>query len=209
MKPKYFIVKRDEHDPLWKEYIQWLNKTYNQNWAGGVWEYYGFDGRIRSNGTNAEDRVEFFSNDPTLLTLEQWDEIFRKPEINPFVVGDKVYHHVFDEGVVIEIGNDPHTPVVVDFPNIQGDDDYDFHFHPKELSFSPYEVQVNHERPIDYDKLVGAWCWFWDDGDNERLLDVFKEFDGKRFEGKNISRYDNMKPISEQMKKQLIDEGII
>jgi hypothetical protein len=34
--PKYFVIKREKDNPLWGEYIQWLNKTYNTSWKGDL-----------------------------------------------------------------------------------------------------------------------------------------------------------------------------
>ena len=87
--PKYFVIKKDETNPLWKKYITWLNKTYNTYW-GSLFEYYGFDGSKCCGGTNAVDNIKYFENNPTLLTLEQWDEI-----VNPKTLkaGDVINLH--------------------------------------------------------------------------------------------------------------------
>lgn len=77
-KPKYFVVKTDESSPLQKVYKQWLNKTYNQKWNVNlsVLNYYGYDGNYRFNGTNANDKIDLFKNNPTLLTLDEWYVLF-------------------------------------------------------------------------------------------------------------------------------------
>ena len=83
--PKYFIVKRDASNPLWKKYIDWLNKTYGSDWTGNTLEYYyGYDGSRGYGGTDVWPDISRFKNNPTILTLEQWDEIvngFKLPEI--------------------------------------------------------------------------------------------------------------------------------
>lgn len=82
--PKYFIIKRDTNNPLWKDYIEWLNKTYKRSWSGAAWNFYGFDGGPSCGGTNALNDIEFFKNNPTLLTLEEWSEMvngFKLPEM--------------------------------------------------------------------------------------------------------------------------------
>ena len=80
--PKYFIVKRDASNPLWQKYINWLNETYESNWAGDTPDtYYGYDG---FSGTDVWQTISKFENNPTILTLEQWDEIvngFKLPKI--------------------------------------------------------------------------------------------------------------------------------
>ena len=80
--PKYFVIKRDNSNPLWDKYIQWLNSKYNTNWQGNTWSYYGFD------GTNiCWHNVNSFKNNPTLLTLEEWDSIVNLKE--EFVLPEK------------------------------------------------------------------------------------------------------------------------
>jgi len=84
--PKYFIVGKDSANPLFRQYINWLNNTYNQSWQGTMWNYYGYDGNDlpNLNGTNAFDKVGQFKNNPTILALEQWNEA-----VNGFVLPEK------------------------------------------------------------------------------------------------------------------------
>ena len=70
--PKYFVVKRDDANPQWRKYIDWLNKIYLVDWPGFSLNYYGYDGSIIHKGTNAHDNIERFENSPTLLTLDEW-----------------------------------------------------------------------------------------------------------------------------------------
>lgn len=83
--PKYFIVKRDASNLLWQKYIDWLNETYGSNWAGDTPDsYYGYDGNEYFGGTEIWPIPHKFENNPTILTLEQWDEMvngFKLPEI--------------------------------------------------------------------------------------------------------------------------------
>jgi len=79
--PKYFVIKRDESDPLWQKYIDWLNDTYTMlnvyKWNGDRYKYYGYDGNkeIYYNGTNCYDNICDFENNPVLLTLEEWNNM--------------------------------------------------------------------------------------------------------------------------------------
>jgi len=76
--PKYFIILRDATNPLWDKYIQWLNKTYNENWQGTVQAYYGYNGICTAGYT-----VAIISNNPTIITLDYWNECvngFQLPE---------------------------------------------------------------------------------------------------------------------------------
>jgi hypothetical protein len=67
--PTNFVIKRDESNPLWKKYINWIN---GQSVASFMWDYnnyYWFDWTYDSN-----DDINDFDNNPTLITLEQWNE---------------------------------------------------------------------------------------------------------------------------------------
>ena len=61
--PKYFVIKKDENNPLWEKYLDWMNDKYGTNWSGN-WLYYGFDGNqeVDYNGTNAWDEIKLFQN---------------------------------------------------------------------------------------------------------------------------------------------------
>lgn len=75
--PEYFVVKQDESNPLWQKYIDWLNKTYHNDHTGCKQAYYGFDGRRSS---CCFFNIENFNNNPTIITLEQWNSIVNKPK---------------------------------------------------------------------------------------------------------------------------------
>ena len=85
--PKYFIIRKDETNPLWKKYLAWLNKTY-RNPAGqepwvGTEQFYGYTGAYSKSGTSCGNTAASFGNDPTLITLEYWNECvneFQLPE---------------------------------------------------------------------------------------------------------------------------------
>lgn len=72
--PKYFVIKRDGSNPLWRKYIDWINKEYKQLWGGIVINYYGYDGSEYNGGTDCHNDLSSFKNNPTLITLEEWDE---------------------------------------------------------------------------------------------------------------------------------------
>lgn len=75
-KPKYFVIKRDANNPLWEDYIQWLNDTYNSNFIGHNDEYYGHDGGTYRGNCHSSTILSHFKNNPTVLTLEQWYKLF-------------------------------------------------------------------------------------------------------------------------------------
>ena len=72
--PKYFIIKQC-NDPLWDDYIEWLNKTYNKNYLGDSKDaYYGYDGNEFSGGTSNWLNKSRFENDPFLISLDYWNK---------------------------------------------------------------------------------------------------------------------------------------
>jgi len=74
--PEYFAIKWSDN-PLWRDYIKWLNETYNTNLNGSYSAcFYGYDGfRVVYDSSLA-----YFKNPVTELTLEQWDNIVNKKE---------------------------------------------------------------------------------------------------------------------------------
>ena len=75
--PKYFIIKQC-NDPLWDDYIEWLNKTYNKNYSGDSKDaYYGYDGNELGNGTSNWLNKSRFENDPIEITLEFWNKCIK------------------------------------------------------------------------------------------------------------------------------------
>lgn len=74
--PKFFVVERQENE-LWTKFINWLNITYEQEWNGTAFNYYGYDGNnlANNNGTDGWDSIKVFKNNVQLLTLEEWDAI--------------------------------------------------------------------------------------------------------------------------------------
>ena len=71
--PQYWVVKSDTSHPDWRKVIDYLNKTYSQEWSGGSHgHYYGFDGNERYNGTDYYRYLSYFKNNPTVLTIEEF-----------------------------------------------------------------------------------------------------------------------------------------
>ena len=95
--PKYFVIKRDESNPRWKKYIDWLNKTYGCSWDGDCYIYYGYDGNSNCTDnyrTDCHHIIENFQNSPTLITLEEWDEC-----VNGFVLPEKWFIKLTEENI--------------------------------------------------------------------------------------------------------------
>lgn len=73
--PEYYYIKKDESNPLWKEYISWLNAKYkvgNWGWVWGGYEYFWYDGNSNYGWTYAYDTREQFKNWAKEITLEFW-----------------------------------------------------------------------------------------------------------------------------------------
>jgi hypothetical protein len=72
--PKYFVVKRDNDNPLWEKYIDWLNKSYSCTLTGEDYCYYGMNYSGTVMGVNYLGNIK----SEELITLEQWDSIVNK-----------------------------------------------------------------------------------------------------------------------------------
>jgi hypothetical protein len=101
--PTYFCIKADLNNPLWKKYIDWLNKKYNilpDGWKGSIWTFYGYDGNEKSttNGTDAFFELKGFQNSPTIITLEYWNECINGEQ--KLKVGDTVVLHGLEYKVI-------------------------------------------------------------------------------------------------------------
>ena len=72
--PKYFIIERDENNPLWDNFKEWFKKQSNEiNWVFCN-NYYGNDGSKRDNGYTSSDYSIDFYNNPSLITLDFWNQ---------------------------------------------------------------------------------------------------------------------------------------
>lgn len=85
-KPQYYVCKRPTNyqgNPLWKKFIAHLNTftpSYQTLWEGTLDSFYGYDGNPNYGGTDWHDRISSFQNNPTVLTLEEWDRLFNSEE---------------------------------------------------------------------------------------------------------------------------------
>ena len=75
--PKYWVVKNDQSDkmiPVLKE-LQRLHKNWDASPRNWSFQYIGYDGGNRFDGTNGHNRIDQFENSPTLLTIDQFIEL--------------------------------------------------------------------------------------------------------------------------------------
>ena len=72
--PKFFAVEREDSIE-YRNYIKWLNKTYNTNWNGFYYNYYGYDGSDVNKGTNCFDSLFNFKNNPVIFTAKAFMDL--------------------------------------------------------------------------------------------------------------------------------------
>jgi hypothetical protein len=81
--PQNWVVQCDTTNPNWMKVIDYLYVIHGEKWGGhrhGA--YYGYDGGSGFKGTNTFLDVSRFSNNPTVLTIEQFVELTSKKEEN-------------------------------------------------------------------------------------------------------------------------------
>lgn len=85
--PKYFAVKNDGSLEF-KEYIKWLNKTYNGNWVGNsINYYYGCDNKYTNSGTVYHKYISNFKNNPVVFeSAKEFMELLNKDIKETFVL---------------------------------------------------------------------------------------------------------------------------
>ncbi len=69
--PPYFVIKWDGTNPLWDEYINWLNQMYDDEFVGQSGRYYGID----QQGGCVYAIASLIPDWMPLITLEQWNEL--------------------------------------------------------------------------------------------------------------------------------------
>lgn len=80
--PKYWVVENNKQVGFIKV-LNYLNEIYeNHYWSRGNFNYYGYDGNKNHGGTNAWDSIDGFENNPTLLTLEQFNNLTKENNKN-------------------------------------------------------------------------------------------------------------------------------
>lgn len=70
MLPKVFYIKANHANEHWKNYINWLNKTYKEDFNDDSNGYYGIN---TDQAASCEDYISSFGKDVPEITLEQWN----------------------------------------------------------------------------------------------------------------------------------------
>lgn len=73
MLPKYYVIQRDTNNPLWWEYIKWINIKIGEDLTWDLYMYYWYDWTHLSNWFNCSNYLDVFENNPKLITLEEWN----------------------------------------------------------------------------------------------------------------------------------------
>lgn len=74
---KYFVVKKDESDPLWDLFFKWFNDYYTVDYDDS-WNYFWYDWSNMGWWTDAYCYIDDFENNPTLITLAERDRCVNK-----------------------------------------------------------------------------------------------------------------------------------
>jgi hypothetical protein len=81
--PKYWVVQCNTFNPNWMKVIDYLYEIHGERWCGDViGNYYGYDGSMSYRGTNTYNDLSRFSNNPTLLTIDEFMELTSQKQEN-------------------------------------------------------------------------------------------------------------------------------
>jgi len=79
--PEHYTIKREENNPLWDKYIDWINDKVGWKYFDGTAKYYGHVGSLCSAGFDYHNDNEFSTITPELITLEYWAECVEEKKI--------------------------------------------------------------------------------------------------------------------------------
>lgn len=167
-----FLVKWDGENPLWKEFIEWLNKYAKPHLKGDEITYsYGV-----INGEKYYGDMRSIKNELT-ITLEQWKELINKTENmnNVFKKGDRVFVYAYGW---CEFRYYNHSKAGIKYK------EYDYEVPLALISFTEYRLEgFTQERPFEPE--IGKFYWFWDEGMLKNNFVVYAHYSGKDEEGYN------------------------
>jgi len=98
--PEYFVIFRNANNPLWNKYIEWLNEKYNRTLRGDAQAYYGYGGKNLYNWDLCQYSLSDYCYLVTVITLEQWDNIVNKKDMNKEIIGYKLVKPEYREAVL-------------------------------------------------------------------------------------------------------------
>ena len=77
--PKNWVVQCDTTNPNWAKVINYLHEIHGEKWSGHMnGSYYGYDGGSEFKGTNTGKDLSRFSNNPTVLTIEEFVQLTKQ-----------------------------------------------------------------------------------------------------------------------------------
>lgn len=72
--PKYYVIARDSDDTRWIQCVDWVNAHQpGSEWCYD-WNYIWYDGSARYNWYDRWDDIRWLKNNPTIITLDDWEE---------------------------------------------------------------------------------------------------------------------------------------
>lgn len=77
--PRYRVVGKDESDPLWSLFFDWFNGFYGTSYRKDR-NFYWYDWWNGVAKSNSNDYIEYFKNNPTLITLQERDRCVNKKQ---------------------------------------------------------------------------------------------------------------------------------
>lgn len=91
-KPKYWVVRNDGSRLFKDTVIKKLNEINHDDapWEGGKIQFYGYNGQKRYDGTFTSNSLDRLENNPTLLDLFDFVELFMKGD-EKIKAGDTVF----------------------------------------------------------------------------------------------------------------------
>lgn len=127
--PERFAILYCATNPLWKVYITWLNKNYNNDYNGDSKHcYYGYNGNDSFCRRDVNSTKEL-----TILTLEQWDNIINKNQIKQKMNKQKLIVPASDITKLYNVACNTWMVIIAGYLSRVGND--------KNIIFTPEEIR--------------------------------------------------------------------
>jgi hypothetical protein len=147
-----FLIKLDGNNPLWEEFIEWVNKVGTQSFFRGDSQN-NFYGIVSCNKICTEE-LDGLEKE-LLITLEQWKELINPKTMNRFKKGDKVFVYPYGWCEFVSHYENTNTCWVENNGNA-------FQVDIRLISYTEYTLQgLTQERP--FEPVVGQMYYFWND----------------------------------------------
>lgn len=100
--PQYFAISTKENNPLWQKYINWLNETYNEDWDGTSYAYYGIKEEYNETVSFCN---RILPREIKIITLEQWNSIINNTPMTTeqYIAAQKEFEEKYPVGTKVRI----------------------------------------------------------------------------------------------------------